>query len=132
MNMTTIPAYLRQLLVEAAAELEDLTDDGGYEVDEVRRLAGRLRDVAAGRPIVRTFLVEQESDGGYDLVEVCEFRVVGGQIEVATHEGWELTLLACGEPLDVEAAARDAAEWVADGDRTIYDPDKPVTVTESN
>lgn len=76
------------------------------------------------------YLVEQEADGGYDTVEVCEFRIVRGQIEIATGDGWESTLLAAGEPAVVEAAARDAAEWVADGDRTIYDPDKPVTVTK--
>lgn len=103
---------------------------------------GRLRDTngnACGRydytpehepaPEPRRYIVEQEADGGYDSVEVCEFRIVGWQIEIATPDGWESTLLAHGEPVEVEAAARDAAEWVADGDREIYDPDKDVRVT---
>lgn len=66
MNATneTMPAALRQLLVDAAAALEDLTDlemhgDGTGEYSEAQadgvKLAGRLRDAAAGKPVVRSW-----------------------------------------------------------------------------
>lgn len=60
----TIPESLRQLLVDAAAALENLTDlemcgdgTGQYGDDQAAgvRLAGMLRDAAAGRPLVRTW-----------------------------------------------------------------------------
>lgn len=60
----TMPAALRQLLVDAAAALENLTDlemygDGTGEYGESQaegvKLAGRLRDAAAGRQSMRTW-----------------------------------------------------------------------------
>jgi hypothetical protein len=130
MDTNEITPALRQLLVDAAAAMNDLTDDLGDEGDEARRLACRLLDAAAGRETVRRFLVEQDIGGGDYPVEVCEFQIVNGQIEVATDNGWESTLCAWTDPTDPESAARDAAEWVATGRHGIYDPDEPVIVTD--
>lgn len=60
----TMPESLRQLLVDAAAALENLTDlevcgDGTGEYSEEQaegvRLAKMLRDAAAGKPLTRTW-----------------------------------------------------------------------------
>ena len=116
-------------------------------LDTLPRVAcgGRLRDThgnTCGRydytpepepepePEPRRYIIEQEADGGYDSVEVCEFRIIPcGRVEVASFGGWESTLLTAAEPLDLEALARDVADEAANGDREIYDPDKDVRVT---
>lgn len=49
-NEDTLPAGLRQLLVDAAAAIENLTDGGGDA-----SLAGFLRDAAAGRSLERSW-----------------------------------------------------------------------------
>jgi hypothetical protein len=46
--MTTMIDEMRQMLVDAAAALESLTDGMDESGDEARSLAGRLRDAAAG------------------------------------------------------------------------------------
>jgi len=53
----TMPAALRQLMVDAAAAIETLTDNDAYpdESTHAVALAGRLRDAAAGKPLVRSW-----------------------------------------------------------------------------
>jgi hypothetical protein len=59
MNATneTMPAALRQLLVDAAEAIETLTDSEAYpdEATPAVAIAGRLRDAAAGKPLTRSW-----------------------------------------------------------------------------
>lgn len=72
----TMPESLRQLLVDAAAALENLTDlevygDGTGEYSDEQsdgvRLAGMLRDAAAGRPLMRTWTVHLDTGVAVEL-----------------------------------------------------------------
>jgi hypothetical protein len=80
---------------------------------------------------MRTILVEQATDDGYEPVEVCEFRLPGdGTVELVTSDGYERLAFAAAVADDAEELARLVCEEVAGGDATIFDPDKPLILTE--
>lgn len=78
MNATNdaVPSAIRQLLVDAAAALENLTDleaygdgTGQYGEDQAAgvKLAARLRDAAAGKQLMRCFDVWVETGVNVDV-----------------------------------------------------------------
>jgi hypothetical protein len=81
--------------------------------------------------MTRTILIEQATDDGYDAAEVCEFRLPGdGTVELVTGDGYERLAFPASVAADTEELARLVCEEVADGDTSIFDPDKPVILTE--
>ena len=76
-------------------------------------------------------LVEQIGDDGYDPVEVCEFRINDdGSVELAEFGGFRRLAFTMSMADSLEDLARLVCEEVADGDREIYDEDKPVILTD--
>jgi hypothetical protein len=76
-------------------------------------------------------LVEQIGDDEYDPVEVCEFRINDdGSVELAESGGFRRLAFTASAADSLEDLARLVCEEVADGDREIYDEDKPVILTE--
>lgn len=109
----TLPAGLRQLLVDAASSIEELTNTG-YLIEspaELRphvSLAGRLRDAAAGKPLMRSwdvtvttivnvkmpYGVDPSTDAGVDAIK----EAIPGKVVDCIDEG--AFDISCEEYLD--------------------------------
>lgn len=110
--MDTMSKTIRQLMVDAAAALENLTDlvaygDGSGEYSEEQaagvRLAGRLRDAAAGR----------EPTGSQEmLIEAGEMAQLQSIIDGTATDH-------CGEQLQPEERVFDRAVEFHDGCRMV-------------
>lgn len=117
MNNTYTPPTLAQLMVDAAAALENLTDldtygDGSGEYSEDQRagvrLAGWLRDAAAGKPVMRSwdvtvttivnvkmpYGVDPSTDAGVDAIK----EAIPGKVVDCIDEG--AFDISCEEYLD--------------------------------